>query len=155
MQLLNHFHKLSIHPKNASELKGLILQLAIQGKLTAIWRKQNPKLISGINSAENLLKRINLEKARLIKEKKIKREKPLSEITEKEFPFTLPKNWTWCRLNEVSEYIQRGKSPKYSEIPKIPVVSQKCVQWSGFNINKARFITEESLEKYQDERFFK
>ena len=96
MQLLNHFHKLSIHPKNASELKGLILQLAIQGKLTAIWRKQNPKLISGINSAENLLKRINLEKARLIKEKKIKREKPLSEITEKEFPFTLPKNWTWC-----------------------------------------------------------
>ena len=153
MQLLHHFHKLSIHPKNASELKGLILQLSIQGKLTAIWRKQNPKLISGINSAENLLKRINLEKARLIKEKKIKREKPLSEITEKEFPFTLPKNWTWCRLNEVSEYIQRGKSPKYSEIPKIPVVSQKCVQWSGFNINKARFITEESLEKYQDERF--
>ena len=39
MQLLKHFHKLSIHPKNASELKGLILQLAMKGQLTNLYRE--------------------------------------------------------------------------------------------------------------------
>lgn len=41
MQLLQHFKELTVQPKNAQELKGLILQLAIQGKLTANWREEN------------------------------------------------------------------------------------------------------------------
>jgi len=57
------------------------------------------------------------------------------------------------RLGEVTGYIQRGKSPEYSEREEIPVVSQKCVQWSGFDLDKARFINPDSLCKYDDERF--
>lgn len=148
-QLLQHFKTLTTHPKNAQELKGLVLQLAVQGKLTKQWRLDNPK----VESADVLLKKIKEEKAQLIQEKKIKKEKPLDEITTDEIPYKLPKRWTWCRLNDVCEYIQRGKSPKYTEEPKIPVISQKCVQWSGFDITRARFITEESLEKYGIERY--
>ena len=54
MQLLEHFKELTIHPKNAKELKGLILQLAIQGKLTKRWRENN----HNINSAKELLDEI-------------------------------------------------------------------------------------------------
>ncbi|ADV50866.1 restriction modification system DNA specificity domain protein [Cellulophaga algicola DSM 14237] len=149
MKLLQHFKELTIRPKNAKELKGLILQLAIQGKLTANWRKENPD----IEPANELLKEIKKERTKLIKEKKIKKEKSLPKISKDEIPYELPDSWVWCRLNDICEYIQRGKSPKYTEIPKIPVISQKCVQWSGFDISRARFITEESLEKYVEERF--
>ena len=149
MQLLQHFKELTIRPKNAKELKGLILQLAIQGKLTANWRAEN----TDIDPASELLDRIQKEKEQLIKDKKIKNEKPLSPIAEEDIPYELPESWAWCRLNDVCEYIQRGKSPKYTETPKIPVISQKCVQWSGFDITRARFITEESLVKYVEARF--
>ena len=70
MQLLQHFKDLTVHPKNAEELKGLILQLAIQGKLTKKWREQNPD----VEPAAALLEKIQAEKAQLIKEKKIKKE---------------------------------------------------------------------------------
>jgi type I restriction enzyme S subunit len=149
MKLLQYFKELTVRPKNAQELKGLILQLAVQGKLTANWRKDN----KDVEPASELLKQIKKEKGQLVKDKKIKKEKPLKGIAKDEIPYQLPDGWAWCRLNDVCEYIQRGKSPKYTEIPKIPVISQKCVQWSGFDISRARFITEESLEKYVEARF--
>ena len=62
MQLLSLFKDLTLHPKNAEELKGLILQLAVQGKLTTKWREVNPKT----ESASELLKRIKAEKQQLI-----------------------------------------------------------------------------------------
>ena len=71
MKLLEHFHKLSIYPKNAKELKGLILQLAVKGKLTTEWRKNNPE----VESASVLLERIieyNSEQL-ILKKRKVKK----------------------------------------------------------------------------------
>ncbi|WP_299060452.1 restriction endonuclease subunit S [uncultured Polaribacter sp.] len=80
-----------------TQLKQSILQEAIQGKLTKDWREQNPDA----ESASELLKRIKAEKAQLIKDKKIKKEKPLPKITKEEVPFELPEGWVWSRLGEV------------------------------------------------------
>lgn len=79
------------------KLKQSILQEGIEGKLTNDWRTNNPE----IESSYELLKRIREEKYQLIKNKKIKKEKPLAEISKQEIPFELPAKWVWCRLGEV------------------------------------------------------
>jgi type I restriction enzyme S subunit len=106
MQLLQHFKELTLRPKNAQELKGLILQLAIQGKLTANWRVENPE----VEPASELLKRIQKEKEQLVKEKKINKEKSLSKLDKDEIPYDIPLKWTWCRLRE-SGFTQTGTTP--------------------------------------------
>lgn len=106
MQLLEHFKELTLHPKNAEELKGLILQLAVKGKLTQKWREENPD----VEPAYYLLKQIAKEKERLVKEKIIKKEKPLTGIEEAEIPYSLPKGWEWCKLGN-SGYTQTGSTP--------------------------------------------
>ena len=75
MKLLEHFKELSLYPKNAEELKGLILQLAVQGKLTANWRLDNPN----VENAESLVQAFRDEKQKLILEKKIKKENRIIE----------------------------------------------------------------------------
>ncbi|OME55199.1 restriction endonuclease subunit S [Paenibacillus odorifer] len=84
---------------NAQDLKNSILQLAIQGKLVEQRREEG--------TAEELYPQIFVEKAKLIKEGKIKKEKPLTEITEDEIPFEIPENWKWMRIPEMS-YFQEG-----------------------------------------------
>ena len=89
--------KLSILQRNfPDKLKKSILQSAIQGKLT--------EQLATDDNVEDLLQAIKEEKERLIKEKKIKKQKPLPEITEDEIPFTIPENWKWIRLGELGDY---------------------------------------------------
>ena len=144
------------------KLKSSILQEAIQGKLVPQDSNDEP--------ASVLLEKIRDEKERLIKEKKIKRNKNESFIYKRdnhfyekigdnepvciddEIPFEIPDNWAWVRLDSVCKYIQRGKSPKYSEIKKFPVVAQKCNQWSGFSLEKAKFIDPKTVDSYNEER---
>jgi type I restriction enzyme S subunit len=92
---------------NAQDLKNSILQLAIQGKLV----EQRQEEVS----AKELIKEIKAEKERLIKEKKIKREKPLPEITEDEVPFEIPESWEWVRLRDLG-ITQTGNTPSKSKL---------------------------------------
>jgi len=85
------------------ELRQAYLREAMQGKLARQDSTDEP--------AEILLEKIKAEKERLIAEKKIKRDKPLPPIKAEEIPFEIPSNWTWCRLGEICEDTEAGKSP--------------------------------------------
>jgi len=84
------------------KMKDSLLQSAIQGKLT--------EQLASDGDARDLVKRIKVEKDKLIKEGEIKKEKPLPEITEDEIPFEIPQNWCWVRLGEIG-YSQTGTTP--------------------------------------------
>ncbi|ASO07518.1 restriction endonuclease subunit S [Arenibacter algicola] len=84
-----------------TQLKQSILQEAIQGKLTADWRAKRALSGAEVEPVSELLKRIKAEKAQLIKDKKIKKEKPLPPITAADIPFEIPDGWVWCRLGEI------------------------------------------------------
>ena len=102
-------------------LKDKILQLAIQGKLVPQNENDEPASI--------LLEKIKAEKEQLIKDKVIKKEKPLPEISEEEKSFNLPKGWEWCRLGQISNYIKAGgdKPKEFSTVKSreytIPVIA--------------------------------
>ena len=83
----------AINEKIGTLTKKAILQEAVQGKLVP----QN----TDEGNAKDLLEEIKKEKAKLIKEGKIKKEKPLPEISEDEIPFDIPENWCWCRVGDL------------------------------------------------------
>ena len=85
------------------DLRQSVLQAAIQGKLT----KQLPE----DGTAGDLMASIKAEKEQLIKEKKIKKEKPLASISEDEIPFDIPDNWEWVKLGELTSKIGAGNTP--------------------------------------------
>ena len=157
-----------LQDKLNSEIKGKlrksILQEAIQGKLV-------PQ-IAEEGSAQELLEQIKEDKRKLVKEGKLKKsalndsvifrgddnkywEKSEDEAVciDEEIPFEIPSNWAWVRLDDICSFIHRGKSPKYSPIKKYPVVAQKCNQWVGFSIEKAKFIEPQSITSYNSEYF--
>ena len=82
------------------DLQKSILQLAIQGKLVP----QRPEEGTG----EELYQQIQAEKQALIKAGKLKKEKPLPEITEEEIPFEIPESWKWIRLGAITELVTSG-----------------------------------------------
>ena len=150
-------------------LRKSVLQMAVQGKLVP----QDP----ADEPASVLLERIREQRRKLIAEKKVKAPKGGESVIfrgsdgrryekridakggesepiciEDEIPFDVPDNWEWARLETVATYIQRGKSPKYSSIEEYPVVAQKCNQWSGFSLEKAKFIDPDTVCKYGNER---
>ena len=143
-------------------LQKSILQEAIQGKLV-------PQ-IAEEGTAQELLEHVKAEKQKLVKEGKLKKSalndsvifhgddnkyyEKIGEDTvciDDEIPFDIPANWVWIRLDDICSFIHRGKSPKYSLIKKYPVVAQKCNQWSGFSIEKAKFIEPQSISSYKEE----
>jgi type I restriction enzyme S subunit len=135
------YSKLEVFNKKFPEdMQKSILQYAIQGKLV----EQRPEE----GTAEELYQQIQAEKERLIKEGKIKKEKPLGDITDEEIPFEIPESWKWVRLGSLSELITKGSSPSWQGIQ---YVEQGLLFVTSENVG-----TEELLlnnPKYLEERF--
>ncbi len=133
---------------NAQQLKNSILQMAIQGKLVPQDPNDEP--------ASVLIERIREEKEKLIKEKKIKKEKNPSFIfrgtdnityekigknepisIEDELPFEIPDSWEWVRIHTISNPIgsknNQIRSKEVLHIGKIPVVSQSKDLIDGYS----------------------
>ena len=117
--------------KFPEEMKKSVLQSAMQGKLT--------KQLESDSSVDELLKKIADEKAKLIEEGKIKKEKPLAEITEEEIPFDIPENWRWARLRSIV-YSRGQKTPdkKFSYIDIGSINNQKQTLSENENIIDAK-----------------
>jgi type I restriction enzyme S subunit len=156
MQLLNHFHELTLDPANARQLKALILQMAVQGKLTAEWRKAHSPFEGGTGNPDEhnaalLLQNIKAEKARLILEDKIKKEKPLPEITSDEIPYVLPEGWVWCRIGDAMN-VFAGASFKSQDFNTKGGV--KCIKITNAGVNEfietQEFLPEDLISKYSN-----
>ena len=141
--VLDNLAPLTTRPDQIKVLRHTILNLAVRGKMV----EQDP----ADEPATELLKRIAAEKARLVTVGEIRKSKPLPKVDE-DTDFGIPSTWRWTRLGVVTSYIQRGKSPTYATAGGSPVVSQKCVQWSGLDLTVAKQVTLESLTKYEDIR---
>jgi len=138
------------------KLRQSILQEAIEGKLTASWREHVAKRNSAGNRGQNpdiesasvLLEKIKHEKEELIKEKKIKKQKPLPPIKEDEIPFEIPDSWEWCRLGEIVHLITDGAhhTPTYTK-SGIHFLSVKDVAHGKIDLSNTRYISEETHKK--------
>jgi type I restriction enzyme, S subunit len=119
-----------------NKLRQQILQDAVQGKLVPQDPNEEP--------ASHLLEKIKADKEKLIREKKIKKEKPLPEIKPEEIPFEIPESWMWCRLGELCTKITDGfhHTPKKQESGKIYIsathIRDNLIKWS-----ECQFIPEE------------
>ncbi len=109
-RIASHFITLFTTEVSIDQLKQTILQLAVMGKLVPQDPNDEP--------AAKLLERIAAEKAQLVKEGKIKKQKPLPPISEDEKPFELPVGWEWCRLDNLTLFAEAGWSPKCDPQPR-------------------------------------
>jgi type I restriction enzyme S subunit len=109
-RLAEHFHTLFTTESSIDALKQTMLQLAVMGKLVPQDPNDEP--------ANELLKQIAEEKARLVAKGKIKKQKPIAMLSEKEQAFGIPARWSWARLGDLSVLItsgSRGWNEYYSD----------------------------------------
>lgn len=126
------------------KLRELILELAVRGKLVAQDPNDEPAAI--------LLARLSEKVEAKSKPKKVIKSDPAHHRSD---DLPTPSGWEYARLDQLCGYIQRGKGPVYDDSGSAWVVSQKCVQWGGFDITSARRISDQSLAKYDEVRFLR
>lgn len=130
----------------AQDLKNSILQLAVQGKLVL----QNPS----DEPASELLKQITQQKAQLVEEGVIKKEKPLPTISDEDIPFDIPENWLWVRLGDYCLDAFSGKSPVYSKTPTpYEVIGQAANQQLGLDYTQVKYTVSEFWDSV-DPKYF-
>ena len=119
-------------------LRQAFLREAMQGLLVSNETSDN-------KTGADLLAEIQAEKAQLVKEKKIKKPKPLAPITDDEIPFDIPENWTWCRVDDVSIKIGSGSTPKGSNYSEegFPFFRSQNIKNEGLVFNDIKFISDE------------
>ncbi len=135
-RISEHFDTLFTTEQSIDTLKQTILQLAVMGKLV----RQDPT----DEPASVLLEKIAAEKAQLIKDKKIKKEKPLPPISDDEKPFELPQGWEWCRLQDAID-VRDGThdSPKNETGENTyPLVTSKDFVNGDINFDGAKRISQ-------------
>lgn len=130
------------YASNVDALKSKIIDAGIRGQLT----EQLPE----DGTAEELYQQIQAEKAQLIKDKKIKKEKPLPEITAEEIPFEIPDNWKWVRWGDISQSIQYGYNAPALENGRIKMVRISDIQSNEVLWEDVPYcdIDEDSIETY-------
>ena len=116
--------------KFPEDMKKSILQYAIQGKLV----EQRPEEGTG----EELYRQIQAEKQQLIKEGKIKKEKPLDEIAEDEIPFDIPESWKWVRVGNVFN-VGTGMTPLKTEVK---FYQNGTIPWVTSSLTSQRYIAD-------------
>lgn len=146
-RISQHFDTLFTTEASIDALKQTILQLAVMGKLVPQDPNDEP--------ASELLKRIEQEKAQLVKEGKIKKQKPLPLVSDEEKRFSLPKGWMWCRLGDLALGSEAGWSPQCEPHPRNDkewgVLKISAVTWGEFNPeeNKALPLKLEPRQEYE------
>lgn len=127
------------------DMKKSLLQYAIQGKLV----EQRPEE----GTAEELFTQIQEEKQRLIAEKKIKKEKPLPEITEDEKPFDIPESWKWVRLLDVCKTVADGDHQAPPQVPSgIPFLVISNISKGNLDFSNTRYVTQEYFDSLAYDR---
>lgn len=124
------------------QLKASVLQYAMQGKLVPQDPTDEP--------TSELIKRIQAEKEQLIKEKKIKKEMSLPEITDEEKPFEIPESWEWARLREITKIIGDGLhgTPSYDEKGSYYFIN-------GSNLKEGKIIISDATKKVDYDEYHK
>ena len=127
------------------DMKKSILQQAIQGKLV----EQRPEE----GTAQELYAQIQAEKQRLIKEGKLKKEKPLPEITEDEKPFEIPEGWMWVRLSEICKSISDGDHQPPPQVPQgVPFLVISNVSMGEIDFSNTRYVPLSYYNALTDDR---
>ena len=133
--------------KFPESMRKSILQYAIQGKLV--------EQRAGEGTGEELYQQIQVEKQRLIQEKKIKKEKPLAEISEDEIPFDIPKSWKWVRIPEIgTSSLGKTLNKSIDAGKEVPYLCSINVYWEGINLDQVKTAKFSALdmEKYLFQR---
>ncbi|ECV5256305.1 restriction endonuclease subunit S [Salmonella enterica subsp. houtenae] len=143
-RISEHFDTLFTTEASIDALKKTILQLAVMGKLVPQDPNDEP--------ASELLKRIAQEKAQLMKDGKIKKQKQLPPIGDEEKPFELPDGWEWCRIGNLVNIRPELVAPdEYQSLPQIaPDIIEK-----GTGKVTAKRTVKESGVKGPNSRFYK
>ncbi len=132
-ELIDAFEVLAEAPDGVKRLRELVLQLAVRGKLVPQDPGDEPVGFSRGALADS----------------------GNGKGPDDGPPFGLPSRWAWLRLADCCSFVNRGKSPIYADSSSVPVVSQKCVQWSGFDLSRARFIEPVSITRYGREQLLR
>lgn len=142
LRIAQNFDVLFTTEHSIDQLKQTILQLAVMGKLVPQDPNDEP--------ASELLKKIKAEKEKLIKEGKIKKEKTLPPISDKEKPFELPSDWVWTRLGNTG-IGSTGKTPstKISEYfeGNIPFIGPGQITPEGELLEPDKFLSEKGIDQ--------